>query len=100
MEKQAYALVQALKEFRVYILHSHTIAHVPTSAVKYILTRPDPEGKRGKWIAILLEYDLEIKSTKLIKGQGLAKLMAQSNIDTNSISMIAHLTNKKQDTRE
>ena len=68
MEKQAYALVQALKEFRIYILHSHTIAHVPTSAVKDILTQPDPEGKRGKWIAVLLEYDLEIKSTKLIKG--------------------------------
>lgn len=98
MEKQAYALVQALKEFRVYILHSHTIAHVPTSAVKDILMQPDPEGKRGKWIAILLEYDLEIKSTKLIKGQGLAKLMAQSNNDTHSIDMIAHLIDEEQDT--
>jgi len=95
MEKQAYALVQALKELRVYILHSHTIAHVPTSAVKDILTQPDPEEKRGKWIAVLLEYDLEIKSTKLIKGQGLAKLMAQSNNDTLSISLIAHMTNEE-----
>ena len=34
MEKQAYALVKALKYFRVYILHSHVIAHVPTAAVK------------------------------------------------------------------
>lgn len=97
MEKQAYALVQALKEFRVYILHSHTIAHVLTSMVKDILTQPDPEGKRGKWIAVLLEYDLEIKSTKLIKGQGLAKIMAQSNNDTHSISLIAHLTDEEQD---
>jgi hypothetical protein len=76
MEKQAYALVKALKEFRVYILHSHTTAYVPSSSVKDILTQPDPEGKRGKWIAVLLEYDLEIKPTKLIKGQGLTKLMA------------------------
>ena len=38
MEKQAYALVKALKYFRVYILHSHIIADVPTSAVKGILT--------------------------------------------------------------
>lgn len=68
MEKQAYVLVQALKEFRVYILHSHTIAHVVTSAVKDILTQPDPEGRRGKWIEVLLEYDLEIKPTKLTKG--------------------------------
>ena len=54
MEKQAYALVKALKYFRVYILHLHVIAHVPTAAVKGILTQPDPEGRRAKWIATLL----------------------------------------------
>jgi hypothetical protein len=27
MEKQAYALVKSVKEFRVYILHSHTVAY-------------------------------------------------------------------------
>ena len=76
MEKQAFALIIALKHFRVYILHSHIVAYVPSIVVKDILTQPDPEGRRAKWIVILLEYDLEIKHTKLIKGQGLAKLMA------------------------
>ena len=38
MEKQAYALVKALKDFRIYILHSHIIAYVPSSMVKSILT--------------------------------------------------------------
>ena len=76
MEKQAFALVKALKDFRVYILHSHIIAFVPNSVVKDIL-RQDPDGKRGKWIVVILEYDLEIKPTKLIKGQGLAILMAK-----------------------
>ena len=75
MEKQAYALVQAFKEFWDYILHSHIIAHVPTSAVKDILTQPDPQGRRGKRIAVLLENDLENNPKKLIKCQGLAKLM-------------------------
>jgi hypothetical protein len=77
MEKQAYALVNALKEFRTYILHSHGIAYVPSDYVKDVLTQPDPKGRRRKWIAVMLEYDLEIKPTNLIKGQGLAKLMAQ-----------------------
>ena len=72
MEKQAFALVKALKDFRVYILHSHIISFVPNLVVKDILTQ-DPDGKRGKWIAVILEYDLEIKPTKLIKGQGLAR---------------------------
>ena len=67
MEKKAFALVKALKDFRVYIRHSHIIAFIPFLVVKDILTQ-DPDGKRGKWIAIILEYDLEIKPTKLIKG--------------------------------
>ena len=48
---------------------------MPNNVVKTIITQPDPEGKREKWIAVLLEYDLEIKPTKLVKGQGLANLM-------------------------
>ena len=86
MEKQAFSLVKALKYFRVYILHSHIIAFVPHSVVKDIMTQ-DPDGKRGKWIAVILEYDLEIKPTKLIKGQGLAKLMAESNFQALDINM-------------
>ena len=79
MEKQAYALIKALKDFRVYILHSHTVAYVPSIIVKDILSQ-DLDGKRGKWIAVILEYDLEIKPTKLIKGQGLDRLMAETNL--------------------
>ena len=81
MDKQAYASIKALKEFRVYILHSHSIVFVPFVAIKDILTQAEPDGRRAKWIATLLEYDLEIKPTKLVKGKGLAKLMAQSNYE-------------------
>lgn len=34
VEKQAYALVKALKSFRDYNLHSEVIAYVPSSAIK------------------------------------------------------------------
>ena len=45
---------------------------------------------------MLLEYDLEIKHTKLIRGQRLAKLMTQPSIDflelnlsnTNSVTIV------------
>jgi ribonuclease HI len=79
MEEQAYALVKALKAFRVYVLHSKITAYVPSTSVKYILIQPDLDGRRGKWIAKILEFDLEIRPTKLIKGQGLAKLLVESN---------------------
>jgi hypothetical protein len=79
MEKQAYALVKALKAFRVYVLHSKVTAYVPSTSVKDILVQPDIDGRRSKWIAKILEFDLEIRPTKLIKGQGLAKLLAEAN---------------------
>ena len=90
MEKQAYSLVKALKDFRVYILHSHIIAYVPNIVVKDIFSQ-DPDGKRGKWIAVILEYDLEIKPIKLIKGQGLAQLMVESNLQALDINMVDSL---------
>ena len=67
MEKQVVSLIKALKDFRVYILHSHVITFLPHTVVKDILNQY-PDGKRGKWISIVLEYGLEIIPTKLIKG--------------------------------
>ena len=100
MENQAFSLIMALKYFRVYILHSHTISYVPSIVVKDILTQPDPKGRRAKWIAVLLEYDLEIKHTKLIKGQGLAKLMAQSGVDDVDINFMDVSTFSEQSHQE
>lgn len=97
IEKQALALVKALKDFRVYILHSHIIAYVPSAAIKDVLVQENPEGRRGKWIAALLEYDVEIKPTKLIKGQGLAKLMAETNLQVLDINLIAAMTDEDEE---
>ena len=75
LEKKAYSLVKALKFFRIYILHSNIIAYIPNATIKDILTQPDSEGKRGKWIANIMEYDVEINPTKLVKGHGLEKVV-------------------------
>jgi hypothetical protein len=88
MEKKAYALVKALKSFRVYVLHSKVIAYVPSASVKDILIQPDIDGRRSKWIAKILEFDLEIKPTKLVKGKGLAKLLAESNCKVLGVNFI------------
>jgi hypothetical protein len=73
-------MVKALKAFRTYVVHSKIIVYVPTSYVKDILVQPDSDGKRGRWLAKIQEFDLEIKPTKLIKGQGPTKLLAESNL--------------------
>lgn len=88
MDKHVYVLIKSLKYFRVLILHSHVISYIPDDAIKIILVQPDSDGRRGKWIAKMLEFDLEIKPTKLIKGQGLSRLMNEMNIDTFDVNSI------------
>jgi hypothetical protein len=88
MEKQAYALVKSLKAFRIYVLHSKVIAYVPSASVKDILVQPDIDGRRGRWIAKIMEFDLEIKPTKMVKGQGLAKLLAESNCEALGVNSV------------
>jgi hypothetical protein len=95
MEKKAYA-VKALKAFRVYVLHSRVIAYVPLASVKEILIQPDIDGRRSKWIAKILEFDLEIKPTKLVKGQGLARLLVESNCKSLGVNFINACSGNQQ----
>jgi hypothetical protein len=88
MEKQAYALVKSLKAFRIYVFHSNITAYVPSASVKDILIQPNIDGRRGKWISKILEFDLEVNPTKLIKGQGLAKLLVESNCKALGINFV------------
>jgi hypothetical protein len=88
--------VKALKAFRVYVLHSRVTAYIPSASVKDILRQPDIDGRRGKWIAKILEFDLEIKPTKLIKGQGLAKLLVESNYKALGINFINACSENQQ----
>lgn len=60
--------MKALKAFRTYALQSQIVTYVPNVSVKAVLVQSDVEGKRGKWIAKIQEYDLDIKPTKLVKG--------------------------------
>jgi hypothetical protein len=76
MEKHAYALVKALM---MYVLHSKIITYVSSSAVREILIQPDIDGKRSKWIVEILEFDSKINPTNMLKGKGLARLLANSN---------------------
>ena len=86
----------------MYILQSHITAFVPTAAVKDILFQGDSEGKRGKWIAKIQEYELEIRPTKLIKGQGLAKILSKSNYQALGInlSIIASEESEEKEERQ
>ena len=50
------------------------------------MTHPDIDGKRAKWVSKLIEFDIEVKPTNLVKGLGLAKLMAKENCELMGIN--------------
>lgn len=50
----------------------------------------DSERKRGRYISKIQEYELDIKPTKLIKGQGLANILLESNCQALRINLVAH----------
>ena len=58
------------------------------TTIKDILVQGDNERKRGGWITKTQEYKLEINPTKLIKGQGLAKILSDSNYQALGINLI------------
>lgn len=82
--------MKAVKQFRYYILHSHSIVYVPHSAVKSILTQQDiGMNERASWVSKIQEFNLDIRPTKLVKGQGLCKLIAESKEEvTEELSLV------------
>jgi len=63
-----YALVKSLISFRDYVLQSEIILYFPNPTVKEILIQHDCEGRLGKWVSRIQEYNIELKPTKIIKG--------------------------------
>jgi hypothetical protein len=81
MENQAYDFVKGLAHFRPYFWNVRIIAYVSHPMVKEILIQNDSNGIEGRWIANIQEYDLEVRPTKLFRGQVLAKLMVENNLE-------------------
>ena len=68
---------------------------MPNIDVKDVLLQADTDGRRGRWLTKILEFDIEIKPTKLIKGWYLARLMEKSNCKALNLNMeIAEETDK------
>ena len=76
LDKQSFALIKVVKKFCHYILRSKAYAIVPNPTLKMLLMSNELGERRGKWMAILQEFYLEIQSMRLVRGQGLSKMIA------------------------
>ena len=81
-----HALVKAVNTFRCYPLGAIFIARVSSVVVKNIFSQQEVSRRSYKWINRIQEFNIDIQITNLVRGQGLAKLMAQANLDANQIN--------------
>jgi hypothetical protein len=68
IDKKAYEVYKAMKKFTYYILKNHTKFIVPHPAVQSLFTQQAMGERRGNWMAVVQEFDLYIKPSKLVKG--------------------------------
>lgn len=86
VEKQAYAIFKSIKHFRPFLLKTHTKVIVPFLVVRNILIQRDVGETRANWVINMQEYDIEIKPTNIVKGQGFCRML----VGASNISELQH----------
>ena len=89
VDKQAFAIFKVVKHFHPYLFKPRTKVIVPFPSVRNLLLQKDLGEKRAPWMTALQEYDLEIKPSTIVNGQGLCKLIAEAaHIPNNSFETV------------
>ena len=76
VDKQAYVVFKAIKQFRPHILKNQTKVIVPHPVVRSLFVQKELGERRGNWVTSLQD-DLQFKPASILKGQGLCKLMIE-----------------------
>lgn len=88
VEKKTLMVIRVLKNFRNLISHNKIHLLVPHASVKDFLLRKDINEKREGWITKVMEYDVDIQVTKLVRGKGLCKQMVSSHESDEEVSLV------------
>jgi hypothetical protein len=96
VDRQAYAIFKAVKHFWSYLLKSRMKVIVPYPAIRNLLVKKELGEKRANWVTSLQEYDLEITPTQIMRGQGLCKLVVDSEIEQQENSDKSNLEQRDQ----
>ena len=78
IDEHEYVVFKVVKQFRPYILKNRIKVVVPHSTVWTLFMQKELGERIGNWVTTLQEYDLEFKPTTIIKGEGICKLMDES----------------------
>ena len=81
-------MVKVVKAFKPYLVGFDVIAYVPNAIVKDIFRQTKTIGWRCRWIDQVQEFNIIIQITKLVRGHGLVKLMATSNLEATQVNQV------------
>ena len=76
-----------------YIMKHHIKVIGPHPAMRSRFVQQELGEKRGNWITTIQEYDIEIKPSKLVKGQGLCKPVWESQDTLNDVKSYSRWEN-------
>ena len=77
VEKLCLCLYFSCIKLRHYLLSTEYTVISKTDVIKHMLSMPILNGRMGKWILALSEFDLRYESAKAVKGQVIADFVTQ-----------------------
>ena len=75
VERLCLCLYFSCTKLRHYMLSAKCVVVSKDDVIKYMLSLPILDGRIGKWILALSEFDLRYESAKAVKGQVMAILL-------------------------
>ena len=76
-EKLCLCLYFSCTKLRHYLLSAECTVVSKADVIKHMLSMPILNGRVGKWILALSEFDLKYESAKVVKGQVMADFITQ-----------------------
>jgi hypothetical protein len=76
-EKLFLCVYYSCTKFQHYLLNAECIVYSKFDVIKHMLSMPILNGRIGKWILALSEFELKFESVKAIKGQIIADFITE-----------------------
>ena len=77
IEKLCLCVYYSCTKFRHYLLNAECVVHSKFDVIKHMLSMPILNGRIGKWILALSEFELRFESAKAVKGQIIADFITE-----------------------
>jgi hypothetical protein len=87
-EKLCLCVYYSCRKFRHYLLTVKCIVYSKFDVIKHMLSMPILNGRIGKWILALSEFELRFESAKAIEGQIIADFITEHHGPSNNLLKI------------